>query len=366
MAGLYVHIPFCHSKCIYCDFYSTPRREDVDAVVDGLISEFKHRCREISEPFETIYFGGGTPSILSPSQFEILCEVLPIKSAKEFTIEVNPEDVSDETVRVWKACGVNRISMGVQTLNDDVLRKIGRRHSSRQVYEAINSFTKHGITNISLDLIYGLPGIDQSGWEDDLNRTLSLPIKHLSAYCLTYHEGTMLYKMAKTGRVLPMDEDETVRRFEALRAITAEHGFEHYEISNFARKGFRSRHNSSYWNPRSKWLGLGPSAHSFDGHTRRIDIPDIKTWLQKLPAPYEIDEENDLDRINDNIVTALRTIDGIDLDTIPPEFRSRLLLDARPYIERGNMVLTDTHLSIPPSQWLMSDSYIRDLIILDE
>ncbi len=362
--GLYIHIPFCRSKCIYCDFYSTPALERMENVVDGLISELRYRRDEISADFHTVYIGGGTPSVLPPQLLERLVDAINIKAVEEFTIEVNPDDVTPSAAAHWHNLGINRVSIGIQSLRDPILKMIGRRHTAAQAFAAINTIFDSGIHEISADLIYGLPGLEEKEWAQDLETLLNAPITHLSAYCLTYHEGTMLHKMLCQGRVSPVSDELIELQFNALRKITADHGFEHYEISNFAKPGHRSLHNSSYWNPDSRWLGIGPSAHSFDGSSRRIDDSRISSWLNRLPYPCDIDEEDDIDRLNDNIVTALRTVDGLDLGTVPAPYRRQLLDEARRFIAHGNMTVRDNHISIPSSRWLTSDAYIRNLIIL--
>lgn len=362
MQGLYVHIPFCRSKCIYCDFYSVPRSDDMEKVARGLVTEYDTRRREIMGPFDTIYFGGGTPSAMPASLLSEICRHLPFNEVVEATIEVNPDDVTADSVKLWRSLGFNRVSMGVQTLDADILRRIGRRHTPQKALDAIRLLHDGGIVNISADLIYGLPGQSIGRWQNDLDTLMTSPITHLSAYSLTYHEGTMLYRQMLAGKITPADDDTTTRYFEILRASAAAHGFEHYEISNLARPGFRSRHNSAYWNPSSRWLGIGPSAHSFDGNIRRIDLPSIPLWLKSLPRPFEIDDETRLDRINDNIVTALRTADGLDLASIPEPWRSSVLAEARRFITAGHMHLRDNRLIIDQSHWIISDSYIRDLI----
>lgn len=370
MAGLYLHIPFCHSKCVYCDFYSRPCGPKAGAgeaarVVDGLIAEFEARREEVSAPFTTVYVGGGTPSVVPAELLARLFRALPLGEASEVTLEANPEDVTPEAVAAWRDSGVNRVSMGVQALDDALLRRMGRRHSSRRALEAIDHIYKGGITNISADLIYGLPGMTPAEWADGLKRLLDTPISHLSAYCLTYHEGTALYRRLKEGRVIPADDEDIELQFNALRRISAESGFEHYEISNLAKPGFRSAHNSAYWNPASQWLGIGPSAHSFDGRVRRVDFADTSRWLASLPYPFEIEEETPLDLVNDTIVTSLRTLEGLDLRDIPAEHRGTLMRAAAPFIASGDM--TSGHdglsLAINPDRWLISDRFIRELII---
>ena len=362
MAGLYVHIPLCKSKCIYCDFYSTPRAEMAERIIEGLIQEFEYRRNEIQEPFTTIYIGGGTPSVVPPELLARLVTHFPLAYCEEFTIEVNPDDVTDEAVRAWCEMGVNRVSMGIQSLDNSILRIIRRRHSAEQALEAIETLRRNGIKNISCDLIYGLPGLTDEVWRESLEQLLSKPISHLSAYCLTYNEGTLLYDMMLDGRITPATDEEIERQFAILRKTTAQYNFEHYEISNFARPGLRSRHNSSYWNPGSAWLGIGPSAHSFDLSKRRIDIADTSVWLDRLPMPCDIDEESELDRLNDNIVTALRTAQGLDLQTIDNEYTKAILDDAQKYIQHKQMSFDGRFLAIKPDYWLISDTFIRELI----
>lgn len=363
LSGLYIHIPFCHSKCVYCDFYSTPRRGGMDEFVDGLIKEFIFRRTEIPTPFSTVYLGGGTPSILSEQNLEkIFNLILPYCSAQEITIEANPEDITKDKVDFWREIGINRLSIGVQSLDDNILRRLGRRHSSKKALEAINIIRSAGISNISADLIYALPGLTSESWRTALRTIFSTGIKHLSAYCLTYHEGTSLHRMLKNGKIIATPDEEIECQFEILRNESLDAGFEHYEISNLSLPGFRSRHNSSYWSADSVWLGLGPSAHSFDGRIRRIDYSDTGRWLNSLPSPFEIEDESELDLINDIIVTSLRTFEGLDLNVIPEEYRDSILKDAASFISEGHMRLHDNRLSIPSSRWLMSDFYIRELI----
>lgn len=364
MSGLYVHIPFCHSKCAYCDFYSSPRRDNMEAVVDGLIREYNFRINEIDPPVRTIYLGGGTPSILPHKLLSKLIESFPLGDAEEITIEANPEDVTADNVTFWRETGINRVSMGVQSLDDKILRSLGRRHSSRQALDAIQNLKSGGFTNISVDLIYGLPGLTDEAWSDCLGQILKQDITHLSAYCLTYHEGTALYRMWRQGKISPATDEQIESQFNILRRKSAEAGFEHYEISNFAKPGYRSRHNSSYWNPYSQWLGIGPSAHSFDGRIRRIDFENTEKWLSALPAPFQTDPETEVDLVNDNLVTALRTVEGIDLSTINSEYRECLIKDARKFVETGDMTLDlmTNRLAISPEKWLVSDSYIRSLL----
>lgn len=362
MAGIYVHIPFCKSKCIYCDFYSVPSRERVDAVAEGIIAEYLCRRDEIAGPIDTLYIGGGTPSVLPAGLLGKIIKAIAPGDVPELTIEVNPDDVTPDIARAWADMGVNRVSMGVQTLDDRMLALLRRRHTSRQVFDAVGYLSGAGISNLSCDLIYGLPGQTLDGWADDLRQILRLPVDHLSAYSLTYYEGTALWEMKRRGQVSVADDELTAQMFAKLRHMTAEAGFEHYEISNFARPGRRSRHNSGYWRPDGRWIGLGPAAYSFDGQVRRYNPADIGRWLDALPYPCMVDDETDLDRINDNIVTALRTSDGLDLRTLPEKYAEAVLRAARRHMARGDMRCDGLRLSINPDRWLLADLFIRDML----
>lgn len=360
--GIYIHIPYCHSKCIYCDFYSTPARSDLDKVVAAIADEYELRKDELTEPVSTIYLGGGTPSIVPPDILHELMTRLPVAEAGEITIEVNPEDVKPESAAAWQSMGFNRVSMGVQSLDDTLLHWMRRRHDATTALKAIGTLRDAGIDNISCDLIYGLPRLTDGIWRDTLERLLDTGITHLSAYCLSYQEGTALQIRLDRGLDPQATDDDIVSQYDILCQSAAAHGFEHYEISNFARPGFRSRHNSLYWSPAGRWLGLGPSAHSFDGTIRRIDIADTGRWLAAMPRPYDIDDETDIDRLNDTIVTSLRTLEGLDIASLTPSVSSDIIRDAEPHIRAGYMTLQDGRLAIAEKHWLISDTFIRDLI----
>lgn len=360
--GLYIHIPFCHGKCIYCDFYSQPRRTGMDDVVVGIISELHTRRAEADYRFGTIYIGGGTPSFLPDTLLQQLIEALPVSGISEFTIEVNPEDVTADRARLWRSLGVNRVSMGVQTFDAGILRRIGRRHTPERALQAVLELRSAGFDNISCDLIYGLPGQTQDIWCHDLETLLATGIEHLSAYCLTYYEGTMLHRMAAAGRIAPQTDDEIADKYDLLLDLTARAGMEHYEISNFSRPGRRSVHNSNYWSPDGRWLGLGPAAYSFDGRVRRYNPADTDTWLKGLPDASVAEDETPLDLVNDHIVTALRTACGLDLSALPPDMIPGLLADAAPALASGLLVHTGSHIAIPHRHWLIADAIIRPLI----
>lgn len=361
MAGLYVHIPFCHSKCAYCDFYSVANPSRMEEVVRRILEEFSERRGEI-DSITTLYFGGGTPSILPPHLFRALAAELREESVCEFTIEVNPEDVTPEAVAVWTSAGVNRVSMGVQSFNAGELKAVRRRHSPDDAVNAFETLRKGGIQNMSLDLIYGLPGQDFNSWQSSLGKLLEMRPEHFSAYCLSYEPGTLLFRQLERGEVSQADEELIEQMYAHLCSTAREAGYEHYEISNFALPGKHSRHNSSYWDG-TPYLGLGPGAHSCDSHgVRRINPADIRTYLNSKPA-FIIEEENRDERINDEIITGLRTSRGLDLQKIDTDYRDEILANATTHLRCGNLVHDGSRLYIPEPRWLIADAIMRDVIV---
>lgn len=360
MPGLYIHTPFCHSKCAYCDFYSMPIPDGMDMRYARAVARELALRSAAYPPFTTLYLGGGTPSILPIDALAIMLADVP---DGEVTIEVNPEDVTLDKARAWLDLGINRASMGVQSLDDDQLSLIGRRHSAAQAVEAYETLRRAGFANISLDLIYGLPGQSLDSWRQSLASLLTLRPEHLSAYILSYEPRTRLSVMLRFGQVSETDDDTIALMYDYLRQATAEAGYEHYEISNFALPGRRARHNSSYWTGES-YLGLGPGAHSFDGKDRLFNPPNLRAYLTKIESgaiAAEVDPEDDNSRFNDRVMTALRTADGLDLDAIDAGRARRLLSDAAPYLRSGRLILSENRLRIPPASWLISDAIISDL-----
>lgn len=364
---IYVHIPFCHCKCAYCDFYSTPDTRRMEAVVERIVEEYSLRADELGGgPSRTLYFGGGTPSILPPELFKRLAERLYRPGeTEEFTIEVNPEDVTAEAVAYWRECGVNRVSMGIQSLRDAELRAVGRRHSAAEAIAAIHTLRDGGIDNLSCDLIYGLPEQSAETWRESVEGLLEERPEHISAYCLSYEEGTVLTRRLEQGRIEAASDELIEEMYSYLCARLREEGYEHYEISNFALPGRRSRHNSAYWTGVA-YLGLGPGAHSLDFRgVRRFNPPDVRKYTDPSgPFPVAVvDEEDDTDRLNDKIITALRTAEGLQLEGAlsGPECEE-LMERASGFIRRGELIAKDGRLSIPEESWLRSDAILRKLI----
>lgn len=337
----------------------------MESLAEALIKEYEMRACEMgSAPVKTIYFGGGTPSILPVDLLQKVVKSLPLLRVEECTIEVNPEDVTTEKAKAWLGMGFNRVSMGVQSLVDAELKIIGRRHSAQQAIEAVETLRKAGFENYSLDLIYGLPGQTLASWEHSLEGILELKPRHISAYSLTYEPRTRLTAMLKKGEIHEATEDEAIAYYHLLCSRMRAHGYRHYEISNFALAGYEAKHNSSYWHD-VPYLGLGPSAHSYDGSLRRINPENLKQYLEAINAgmvAYEVDQEDEGNRFNDLLITALRTAEGLSLNRVPKSRLGKLLADAQPYIASGDLLLSPTHLSIPEPSWLISDSILTSLI----
>ena len=375
MAGIYVHIPFCASRCSYCDFFSTlSLKEAGDAYVRALIAEARLRRGELQgEPVKTLYMGGGTPSQLPLPLLEQLVTglkgVLDLGGVEEFTVEANPDDVTPEWCATLSPLGVNRVSMGVQSFEDVILRAIGRRHNAVQAVQAVNNLRSAGIGNVSIDLIYGLPGQTLASWESSVNQALDLHPQHISAYGLTYEEGTRLWLQRERGEVKEVPEDVCVEMYRLLVARLREAGYEHYEISNFALPDYYSRHNSSYWDE-TPYLGLGAAAHSFDGSVRRSNPCDLRGYLERIhrgePA-CEFEEMTWWERYDERVMLGLRTARGVDVKRLGADFGEQALLhftrEAQRHIAQGNLRVVDAIRYVLTDEGIiLSDSLIRDLM----
>ena len=376
MAGLYIHIPFCASRCIYCGFYSTTLMELRDRYVDALCQEMTLRQEALVQQglplpsLDTIYIGGGTPSQLSPRHLKILFDHINkvfSNNATEVTIEMNPDDVTEEYAHALSQLSVNRVSMGAQTFDDTRLRFLNRRHNARQVPQAVKTLREAGISNISIDLMYGFPGETIDNWQDDITKALDLGVEHLSAYCLMIEEGTVLYEKMRNGeneRMRECDEELERQMYYTLTERLKAAGYEHYEISNFALPGRRSRHNSSYWTD-LPYIGLGAAAHSYDGRSRCWNVADIRQYINGIEngSPV-IDQEwlNDDSRYNDRVMLSLRTCEGIDLSTLQPADRTYLLSLAQKYIDNRLLTAEGDHLRLSNEGLFVSDMIMSDLM----
>lgn len=331
MAGIYIHIPFCKKKCTYCDFFTVVSPKFIPSLVDSLVKECHLRKDYLQNAtINTIYFGGGTPSILTSNQFQQIFETIfklfSVADNAEITFEANPDDLTNEFFESIKTLPFNRISIGIQSFNDEDLLRINRRHTGNEAIMAVRNAQNAGFKNLSIDLIYGLPFQELESWEQQVQTALGLNVQHISAYGLTYEEGTPLWKQREKGLVKPVDDEVMNEMHLVLVDKLKQNGFEAYEISNFALPGFRSRHNTSYWK-QEPYLGIGPSAHSYDLNSRQWNVASITKYIKAIDENSTFFEKEELslfDRYNDFVMVSLRTLDGLDVDVMEKEFGNEL------------------------------------------
>lgn len=370
-AGIYLHVPFCKSRCIYCDFYSTTAEEKRRRYAEAVEMELEARkdflgTREIA----TIYLGGGTPSQLTLAELEEIVssikERFAVAADAEVTIEANPDDVTEEWCAGIARLGFNRVSLGTQSFDDNILKFIRRRHTAQQAKEAVERLAGH-IGNISIDLIYGLPGQSPALWESDLQQAFALPVKHLSAYALSIEEGAPLWQLVRQRKIEETDEETERTMYELLMDTAEAQGFEHYELSNFALPGYRSRHNSSYWHD-VPYLGLGPGAHSYDGAARYYNLPDLDAYLAAPEKCLVKESLSENERFNDFVFTALRTADGLSLDSLAERFgeaaKKNLLHTAKSHLAAGMLQICGNRLKLTRKALFVSDNIISDLMLV--
>lgn len=374
MAGIYIHIPFCKSRCIYCGFYSTTLLDLRKKYINAVCREMELRKNYIREPFSTIYLGGGTPSLLDEAEltklFLYINNVYDVDRNAEITMECNPDDITPEFTNMLSRLSINRVSMGAQTFADSRLRLLHRRHNSDEVKHAVKLLREAGIKNISIDLMFGFPDESLSQWKEDISAALALNVEHISAYSLMYEEDTPLWKMLDTGKVKEIDEELSLTMFKELVCQLTDAGYEHYEISNFARPGYRSRHNSSYWH-QVPYIGLGAAAHSFDLNSRQWNVADLKLYIEEINngiIPMEREELDNDTTFNDIITTALRTSDGIDLNAMETRlgkrYRNTLISAAGKHIEQGLLEIRHDRLRLTAEGIFISDMVMSDLMIV--
>ena len=327
MAGIYIHIPFCRQKCYYCDFYKTVNTALTGNFIDSLLKELELRKDYAEgEKIETIYFGGGTPSVLNKEELrqiiDFIYNTFDIISDAEITFEANPDDLLPDYLEMLFSNGINRLSVGIQSFQNEHLKKMNRRHNVQQAIQSVEDAAKTGFKNISLDLIYGLPQLTSKQWNDALCRIFALPFQHLSAYHLTYHRGTPFYNRLKKGTLSEIGEDESFEQFNMLIDAAEIHGFEQYEISNFAKNGMYSKHNSSYWLGK-KYIGAGPSAHSFNGNERQWNISNLKSYINAVEnglSYFEVEQLSKNEKLNEFLLVHLRTKWGISVSETEQNF----------------------------------------------
>ena len=373
MAGIYIHIPFCKRRCIYCDFFSTTQSEQKPTYVRALCEELRIRKDYLQgEDIETIYLGGGTPSQLSQEELELIFatiyNIYKVKEDAEITLEANPDDLTPEYVSILRQLPINRISMGIQTFREETLQLLHRRHTAQQAKEAFHRCREAGFQNISIDLMYGLPGETLETWKEDLRQAIALHPEHISAYHLIYEEGTVLWKLKEEHQMEEADEDLSVSLFKTLIETLTQAGYQHYEISNFCLPELHSRHNSSYWTGK-KYLGCGPSAHSYDGTSRQWNVASLEAYIHGIThgnPDYEIEELDLYTRYNDFVITSIRTCWGMSLSRLHTEYGEELyrycLRMAKTYLEQGLLEKKEDKLKLTQAGIFISDGIMSDLL----
>ena len=374
MAGIYIHIPFCKSKCAYCNFFSLASESRIQDYVEALKKEIIARKNYLgNEIVKTIYFGGGTPSLLSVKNIEEIINLLnknyEIVSSPETTLEINPDTIDREKMSSMKQIGINRMSVGIQSFHDDDLKYLGRRHDSRHAMQVLDDLKHSGFEKITLDLIYGTPTLTDEKWNKNLDIFFSTGFSHLSAYALTVEPKTILGQRIEKGDLQNISEDDAIRHYNILVERTKENSFEHYEISNFAKEGCRSQHNSIYWKD-VKYLGLGASAHSYDGNSRQWNISNLTKYIQLVGNSDDYFEKEILtkeDKFNEYVMTSLRTSWGCDIRKMETDYGERyavhFLKNVKKHLDSGIMLIKNNNYILTDEGMLFADGIAADLFL---
>jgi oxygen-independent coproporphyrinogen III oxidase len=374
MAGLYFHIPFCKQACHYCDFHFSTNQTLKQELVNQLAEELSLQKDYLEgEPIETIYLGGGTPSLLTAQELELLFTAIQknyqVATDIEVTLEANPDDLNSQKLNELKAAGVNRLSIGIQSFDENVLTFINRAHTATEALGCVDAAHKAGINNISIDLIYSIPGQDDNMLQKNLATALALRPNHISAYSLTVEEKTVFGRWASKGKLLAMEEDQSAQQFELVMDLLTQNGYQHYEISNYCLPGFQSKHNTSYWKGK-KYLGLGPSAHSYNGGTRQFNISNNHLYIksiQKGIVPFEREELTNENKINEYLITSLRTEWGCNLNYLIEQFGYDLATHNKPYLNQlvaNSLInLSENTITLTRAGKLLADRIASDLFV---
>jgi len=374
MAGLYIHIPFCRDACTYCDFHFSISLKHFGPMLDAIEKEIKQEKEFLEgEELATIYLGGGTPSMLKPKELDRLFNTIKgnfsVNQEAEITLEANPDDLTPGYLTSLRQIGINRLSIGIQSFFDEDLEMMNRRHKSHQSKSCLEQAHKAGFNNINMDLIYGLPGMSNKKWKKNLDTAMNFEPAHVSAYHLGYESGTVLDYRRRKGKVQQVDEDISIEHFKILVECMEKNGYLHYEISNFALPGLISRHNTGYWKGK-KYLGVGPSAHSFNGRTRRWNMSKNSSYMKGMDKGTDVYEEEILDnktRLHDYLVTSLRTMWGTDMDYIRKEwgieYHEHIYNHSAPYIKRGKIRDANGKLFLTRDGMLIADHIIQEIFI---
>ncbi|HEU5292070.1 MAG TPA: radical SAM family heme chaperone HemW [Cyclobacteriaceae bacterium] len=377
MAGIYIHIPFCKQACHYCDFHFSTNQETRKEFIQSVVREVKiQQDYLMGEVIQTVYFGGGTPSMLEARELELVLEAIrssqQVMEGAEITLEANPDDLSLSKLKELSLLGINRLSIGIQSFHAEILTFLNRAHDANTAIISFQHAREIGFKNISIDLIYGMPNETEDQWKEDIRRAISLQPDHISCYALTIEPKTVFGKWSATGKLKPADDETAARHLEILMDELEQAGFEHYEISNFAKPGFQSRHNSSYWK-QEKYLGVGPSAHSYNGSSRQFNIRNNNLYIRSLKndvIPFEREELSQEDLINEFILTTLRTNWGTDLKKIKQDFGYDLLNKNTDYLSKifnsELAVLENGVLRLTRKGKLLADKISSDLFVVNE
>lgn len=371
MSGIYIHIPFCRQACHYCNFHFSTSLRKKDALAEAICKEIelvKEHEEFISEKIETVYFGGGTPSILESIDVEKILKAIQynfdIASTAEITLEANPDDIGNEKLSAWKSMGINRLSVGIQSFFEEDLIWMNRAHNSEQAINSLQLVVKY-FDNITIDLIYGVPGLTHERWKKNVEMAINLKIPHLSCYALTVEPKTPLDKLIFKNKKQNVIPEQQAEQFLLLMHWLKTAGYEHYEISNFAKQGYRSRHNSSYWQGKN-YLGIGPAAHSYDGNSRRWNVANNQQYIDAIEnntIPFEKEILTSTQKINEYIMIALRTMDGIDLKKLDKIYKNKVLNDAEKYIQQKLLVLNKNYLQLTDQGKLFADGIAAALFL---
>jgi len=375
MSGIYIHIPFCRKACHYCNFHFSTSQQSRTAMAAAIAKEAIIRKDFISGPVSTIYFGGGTPSLLSADELMLIMKTMTthfsIAPDAEITLEANPDDISSAKLQEWKKAGINRLSIGIQSFFEEDLQWMNRAHNAQQTKDCILLAQQAGFHNLTIDLIYGTPGLSNERWISNIETAISLNIPHLSCYALTVEPDTALDKLIQKGNKAAIDQQTQATHFDLLTTRVEAAGFEHYEISNFALPGFRSKHNSSYWQGKP-YLGLGPSAHSFNGITRQWNISNNALYLKSMEqdlVPFEAEQLTDEQQLNEYIMTSLRTMEGCSIELIEKKWGKKnataIISAAQKYLLEDYLNLSNNHLILTKKGKFLADGIAADLFQLN-
>jgi oxygen-independent coproporphyrinogen-3 oxidase len=376
MAGIYIHIPFCKQKCTYCDFhFSTTFEVYRKEMIATICQEISLRADELKgESIKSIYFGGGTPSLLTEQELkDILNQIsnlFTIEEGAEITLEANPDDINNHQLKIWKDVGINRLSIGIQSFKAEDLSWMNRAHSVEEAENAVRLAQEAGFQNITVDLIYGLPNLTLEEWKSHIQRVLDMDVPHLSAYCLTVEEKTVLNKMVKEKKIIPANEDQQSDQFELLLSMTEAAGFEQYEISNFAKNQHYAVHNTNYWTGQV-YLGVGPSAHSFDGESRRWNVSNNRKYMESMGKDsswFSTEKLSKNERWNELLLTGLRTNFGVSIDQLKKINPISLAIEAKlaEFVTYGWMEKSPTHLRLTKEGKLKADYIASELFLIGE